>query len=98
MGCCSVAILAAAMAATALGYVPVAVFFAAAGLTIPFPLVRCRCAKSHHIEWPILVMLGALIPVSDALRTPGPARHRRLAGHSLRRCPWGRSSWRRRWR
>jgi di/tricarboxylate transporter len=25
----------------------------------------------NHIEWPILVMLGALIPVSDSLRTTG---------------------------
>lgn len=24
-----------------------------------------------HVEWPILIMLGALIPVSDALRTTG---------------------------
>ena len=24
-----------------------------------------------HVEWPILIMIGALIPVSDALRTTG---------------------------
>ncbi len=44
--------------------------------------VRCRCARPMTmIEWPILVMLGALIPVArcaaDHRRDP---HHRRLAG------------------
>lgn len=65
------AILAAAMAATATGYVPVAVaFFAAAGLVMITGALPVREAYDH-IEWPILVMLGALIPVSDSLRTTG---------------------------
>jgi di/tricarboxylate transporter len=60
-----------AMLATATGYVPVAVaFFAAAGLTILAGALPVREAYDH-IEWPILVMLGALIPVSDSLRTTG---------------------------
>ncbi|MFV0625067.1 SLC13 family permease [Sphingomonas sp. ac-8] len=64
-------ILAAAMAATATGLVPVAVaFFAAAALVILSGALPVREAYSH-IEWPILVMLGALIPVSDTLRTTG---------------------------
>ncbi|MBO9624028.1 MAG: SLC13 family permease [Sphingomonas sp.] len=65
------AILAVAMAATASGYVPVAVaFFAAAALVVLSGALPVREAYGH-IEWPILVMLGALIPVSDTLRSTG---------------------------
>lgn len=64
-------ILAAAMTATATGFVPVAVaFFAAAGLVIATGALPVREAYDH-VEWPILIMLGALIPVSDSLRTTG---------------------------
>ena len=70
-GLIPVAILAAAMAATAAGLVPVAVaFFAAAGLVMLTGALPPREAYKH-VEWPILIMLGALIPVSDALRTTG---------------------------
>lgn len=73
-GLLPLAILAVAMAATATGYVPVAVaFFAAAGLTILLGALPVREAYDH-IEWPILVMLGALIPVSDSLRTSGASK------------------------
>ncbi|WP_394648736.1 SLC13 family permease [uncultured Sphingomonas sp.] len=66
-----VAVLGAAMFATAMGWVPVAVaFFAAAGVVVVTGLLPVRDAY-NHIEWPILVMLGALIPVSDSLRTTG---------------------------
>ncbi|HWK37063.1 SLC13 family permease [Sphingomonas sp.] len=66
-----VAILVAAMVATAMGWVPVAVaFFAGAGLVVATGALPVRDAYSH-IEWPILIMLGALIPVSDSLRTSG---------------------------
>src|SRR5581483_6797741 len=66
-----IAILAAAMISTATGYVPVAVaFFAAAGLIMLSGALPVREAY-NHVEWPILIMLGALIPVSDALRTTG---------------------------
>ena len=66
-----VVILAAAMIATATGYVPVAVaFFAAAGLTMASGALPLREAY-EGVEWPILIMLGALIPVSDTLRTTG---------------------------
>ncbi|KTF70842.1 SLC13 family permease [Sphingomonas sp. HT-1] len=73
-GLLPLAILGVAMAATATGYVPVAVaFFAAAGLTILLGALPVREAYDH-IEWPILVMLGALIPVSDSLRTTGASK------------------------
>jgi len=66
-----IAILAAAMIATASGYVPVAVaFFTAAGLIMISGALPVREAYGQ-VEWPILIMLGALIPVSDALRTTG---------------------------
>ncbi len=70
-GLLPIAILAAAMVATATGLVPVAVaFFAAAGLVIASGALPVREAY-NHVEWPILIMLGALIPVSDSLRTTG---------------------------
>ncbi|WP_307120686.1 SLC13 family permease [Sphingomonas kyeonggiensis] len=90
-GLLPLAILGAAMAATALGYVPVAVaFFAAAGLTILLGALPVREAYDH-IEWPILVMLGALIPVSDSLRTTGASQ---IIGDGLGQLaatlpPWG---------
>jgi di/tricarboxylate transporter len=64
-------ILAGAMAATATGLVPVAVaFFAAAALVVATGALPLREAYDH-VEWPILIMLAALIPVSDSLRTTG---------------------------
>lgn len=70
-GLVPIAVLAGAMALTALGLVPVAVaFFAAAGLILLLGALPAREAY-QSIQWPIIVMLGALIPVSDALRTTG---------------------------
>ncbi|OWK30523.1 SLC13 family permease [Sphingomonas mucosissima] len=64
-------VLAVAMTATALELVPVAVaFFAAAGIVIATGALPTREAY-QAVEWPILIMLGALIPVSDTLRTTG---------------------------
>ncbi|MEA1085065.1 SLC13 family permease [Sphingomonas sp. CD22] len=64
-------ILAVAMTVTATGYVPVAVaFFAAAGLMMATGALPLRDAYDG-VEWPILIMLGALIPVSETLRTTG---------------------------
>ena len=64
-------ILGSAMVLTAAGVVPVAVaFFAAAALILLSGALPAREAYSH-IEWPILIMIACLIPVSDALRTTG---------------------------
>jgi di/tricarboxylate transporter len=64
-------ILLAAMGATATGFVPVAIsFFCAALAMVVFrviPLVDVYKA----LDAPILIMLAALIPVSDTLRTTG---------------------------
>ena len=70
-GIIPLAVLGGAMALTAVGWVPVAVaFFGAAAIVMLLGGLPPREAYSH-IEWPILVMIGALIPVSDALRTTG---------------------------
>ena len=73
-GILPVIILAVAMAATATGYVPVAVaFFAAAALILAIGALPLAEAYDS-VEWPILIMLGALIPVSDTLRTTGASQ------------------------
>lgn len=64
-------ILAVAMAATATGLVPVAVaFFAAAGIIVILGALPVGEAY-EAVEWPILIMLAALIPVSESLQTTG---------------------------
>ena len=66
-----VAVLAAAMALVAFNVLTVAIAFFGAAVI----LVLARSLSLHEaydaIDWPVLVMLGALIPVSDALRTTG---------------------------
>lgn len=66
-----VAILAVAMVVTALGMVPVTVaFFAAAVAMLLSGALPMRDAY-RTLDGPILVMLAALIPVSDSLRATG---------------------------
>lgn len=70
-GLVPLAILGGAMILTALGWLPVGIdFFGAAALVMLTGSLPAREAYAH-VEWPILVMIGALIPVSDALRTTG---------------------------
>jgi di/tricarboxylate transporter len=70
-GLVPVVILALAMGSTALGLVPVPLaFFAAAVLMVVTRTVPMRDVYSH-LDAPILIMLAALIPVSDSLRTTG---------------------------
>lgn len=67
------AVLAVAMLLMALHVLPVAVaFFAAA---VAMLVVRSLSLREAYeaIEWPILILLGAMIPVSDALRATGGA-------------------------
>jgi di/tricarboxylate transporter len=66
-----VAILGIAMAMVALEIVPVTfAFFAAAVLILLSGALTLKEAYDS-IEWPILILLGALIPVSEALRSTG---------------------------
>ena len=70
-GIIPVAILLVAMGATATGTIPVAIaFFAAAVAMVLFGVIPLRDVYSA-IDGPILVMLAALIPVSDSLRGTG---------------------------
>ena len=70
-GLVPLAILLAAMGATATGAVPVAVaFFAAAVGMVLFRVVPTREVYGA-MDGPILVMLAALIPVSESLRATG---------------------------
>jgi di/tricarboxylate transporter len=64
-------VLAIAMGLVAAHVVPVAIgFFGAAVVLLLLKSLTLREAY-ETLDWPILIMLGALIPVSDALRTTG---------------------------
>ena len=72
-GLVPVAVLGSAMALTAVGALPVATaFLTAAVLMVLLGALSLREAYAA-IDPPILVMLGALIPVSEAIRTTGGA-------------------------
>jgi di/tricarboxylate transporter len=72
-GLVPVAVLGGAMGLTAVGVLPVATaFFTAAVLMVLLGALSLREAY-EAVDWPILVMLGALIPVSEAIRTTGGA-------------------------
>ncbi len=65
------AVLAVAMALLALNLVPVAVaFFGAAVVLLALRALPLREAYDN-MEWSVLILLGALIPVSEAIRTTG---------------------------
>ncbi len=70
-GLIPVATLAIAMLLVAVNALPIAIaFFTAAAVIVLLKSISLREAYDA-VEWPILIMLGALIPVSDALRTTG---------------------------
>ncbi|WP_372394367.1 SLC13 family permease [Azospirillum sp. HJ39] len=67
----AVAVLALTVVLVATGALPVAIaFFGAAVAMTAFKVVTLREAYDA-VEWPILVLLGSLIPVSETLRTTG---------------------------
>lgn len=67
----ALAVMVVAIALIATGTVPVAIaFFGAAVAMTAFRVITVREAYDA-VEWPILVLLGALIPVSESLRTTG---------------------------
>ncbi|MEL0145053.1 MAG: SLC13 family permease, partial [Alphaproteobacteria bacterium] len=66
-----VLIFATSVLATVLGYAPVHVSFAAAVVALIL-LERISARESYEtIEWPVLVLLGAMIPLGDALLLTG---------------------------
>ena len=64
-------VVAAAVLLTALQIVPVAIAFFGAALAMLIVGVLTPKEAYEAIQWPILILLGALIPISDALRTTG---------------------------
>lgn len=67
----AVAVLGLTVVLVATGLVPVAIaFFGAAVVMMALKVVSLREAY-EAVEWPILVLLGSLIPVSETLRTTG---------------------------
>jgi len=66
-----IAVLAVTMGLVAFDVLPVSIaFFGAGVLLVLFGSLTLREAY-ETIEWPIIVMLGALIPVSESIRTTG---------------------------
>lgn len=65
------AILAAAMAAAGFELVPAAVAFVAAALAIAVFGLLTLDEIYHAVEWPILILIGALIPIGEAVRSTG---------------------------
>jgi di/tricarboxylate transporter len=82
----AIGIFAAAVAAVAVGLLaaPVA-FVAAAVVTVLAGLISLRDTYDA-IDWPILILLGALIPVAQALETTGGAAI--IASNVLRVARW----------
>ena len=66
-----VLILAAAILAVAFKVLPIAVAFFAAAVALLLTKSLTLREAYENIEWPILILLGALIPVSEAVRTTG---------------------------
>jgi di/tricarboxylate transporter len=64
-------VLAAAMGAVAFKLLPVAIAFFGAGLILLLAKSLTLREAYETIEWPIVILLGALIPVSEAVRTTG---------------------------
>ena len=69
----SLGVFFAALAAAATGFIPIQIaFMTAAVVMILFRIVTLR-EIYDSIDWPIIVLLGAMIPVSKALETTGGA-------------------------
>ncbi len=68
-----VLVLAAALGAVVLELAPVAIAFFGAGLVLMLTKSLSLRDAYETIEWPIIILLGALIPVSEAVRTTGAA-------------------------
>ncbi|MBX6375272.1 MAG: SLC13 family permease [Acetobacteraceae bacterium] len=66
-------VLAAVMLLLAFGVLPVAIAFLAGAVTL-LALRSLTMREAYEaVDWPIIILLGALIPVSEAIRTTGGA-------------------------
>ncbi len=72
-GLVPIAVLVVAMVLAATGKLPVGIAFFGAGLAVI--LLGSLTVREAYasVEWPLLVMIGALIPVGDAIRSTGGA-------------------------
>jgi len=66
-------IMAAAIGGAALGLLPAAISFAAGVLAVMALKVMPLRHVFESIDWPVIVLLGALIPVAGAMETTGAA-------------------------
>jgi di/tricarboxylate transporter len=69
-----VAIFAAALTATALGLVPIQIAFTGAAAAMLLAGLITLRELYESIDWSVIVLLGAMIPVSNALKTSGGAQ------------------------
>ncbi len=69
----AVGIFAAALLVTAVGWLPVQIALGSAALVLV--LVGLVSVKDlyEHVDWPIIVLIGAMLPVGEALETSGAA-------------------------
>ena len=90
-GLVPIVVLATAMILAGMGKLPVGIAFFGAGLAIILLGSLSVREAYNSIEWPLLVMIGALIPVSDAIRTTGGADviAAALASAAQSLPPWG---------
>ncbi len=66
-------VMVVAVAVTALGWLPVAVAFAAGALAfVALGVVPLRSVYTA-VDWPVILLLGAMLPVADAMATTGAA-------------------------
>ncbi len=77
----AVAIFAAGILATVFGFAPVEVAFAASACAMLLARLLSLREAYEAIDWPVIVLLGAMIPVGEAMETTGAAG--RIAGGLL---------------
>lgn len=70
----SVAILATALVMAALGLLPIQIAFTGAALIMVLAGFLSLREIYESVDWPVIVLLGAMIPVSGALETTGGAQ------------------------
>ncbi|EPR33033.1 Citrate transporter [Alkalidesulfovibrio alkalitolerans DSM 16529] len=66
-------VMAAAIAAAALGLAPVAIAFAAGVLALMAMRIVSLRSVYQAVDWPVIVLLGAMLPVAGAMASTGAA-------------------------
>ncbi len=70
----SLGIFAAALLVAALGWLPAAISFLAAVVLMLITKILSLREAYESIDWPIIILLGAMIPVGEALESTGGAQ------------------------